>query len=100
MESPVRSGIEMIEGDSPESIVSSQELDTPPWWAALLKQHTRHLQFDDSAALPISLLGQGRLAIRLLMSVLLKTYHIEDSTPLQSLLGLISDWFRDLWEWL
>ncbi|OLP98717.1 hypothetical protein AK812_SmicGene18812 [Symbiodinium microadriaticum] len=54
-----RSGIEMIEGDSPESIVSSQELDTPPWWAALLKQHTRHLQFDDSAALPISLLGQG-----------------------------------------
>ena len=57
MESPVSSGIEMIEGDSPESIVSSQELDTPPWWAALLKQHTRHLQFDDSAALPMSLLS-------------------------------------------
>ena len=48
-------GVEVIEGSSPESIVSSQEVDSVPWWAQLLKQHTRHLKFNDKAAMPLSL---------------------------------------------
>ncbi|CAE7379682.1 unnamed protein product [Symbiodinium sp. CCMP2456] len=51
----------------------------------------------DIDAAAVNLLGHS-LATRYLMSVLLKKYYIEDSTPLQSLLGFISDWFGDLWE--
>ncbi|CAE7423497.1 unnamed protein product, partial [Symbiodinium necroappetens] len=50
----------------------------------------------DIDAAGVNLLGHS-LATRYLMSVLLKKHYIEDSAPLQSLLGCISDWFGDLW---
>ncbi|CAE7518865.1 unnamed protein product [Symbiodinium necroappetens] len=56
----------------------------------------RKLENDTDAA-AVNLLGHS-LATRFLMSVLLKKYYIEDSAPLQSLLGFISDWCGDLWE--
>ena len=52
---------------------------------------------NDIDAAGVNLLGHS-LATRYLVSVLLKKYYVDDSEPLQSLLGHISDWFGDLWE--
>ncbi|CAE7247908.1 unnamed protein product [Symbiodinium sp. KB8] len=52
---------------------------------------------DDIDAAAVNLLGHS-VATRYLMSVLLKKYYIDDSEPLQALLGFISDWFGELWE--
>ena len=62
------------------------------------KTSSRKRKLDnDIDAAAVNLLGHS-LATRYLLSVLLKKYYIEDSTPLHSLLGFISDWFGDLWE--
>ena len=57
------SGVSIVP-DSPESIVGSQDLGSVPWWAHLIKMHTKHLKFDDSRAAPVSLLStcSGMLA--------------------------------------
>ena len=57
------SGVSIVQ-DSPESIVGSQDLGSVPWWAHLIKMHTKHLKFDDSRAAPVSLLStcSGMLA--------------------------------------
>ena len=45
-----------VEEESPESVVSSQELGSV-WWVDLIKMHTSHLTYDDSNAAPWSLVS-------------------------------------------
>ena len=57
-------GVTILEEGSPESIVSSQDVESVPWWAHLLKQHARHLAFNDSQATRLTLVStcSGMLA--------------------------------------